>query len=609
MLRIVSLGSIVDDPRFIHSNKHEAMPYPVGYTIERGVFIGAGGNALGEKTKVLFPGDEGADAHVADVYFTASIKKGLDGGPLFEVIRSDRPDVVHSGDNPSTPWRKAFDAAAQDFSERLGEIVGEKRDAKGGMVVRGPRWFGLTLDIVSARLKTLPGASVVFRNGKDASRGGKKTREGGAATATAATTTEKGKKDSRKRSSAASSQQALSQTDALAPSKRRRVTKKEQNDDSDTNAIIDDDDVPLNVLVTGRISGLHEPCQLCGLRTLFCPMTGKPHGVAKSQRSSEVSAQGEASGKKSRTPLKSNVPSGTVVTASNRAGRKRLRDTNGVDAADAPTVKRSRGSASKPATRQKAVKVETPSASAASTQGGQRRRLVQLKLPEQESKTESVDLEEMPLTALLARKMLTATGSAKTVPSSLPTLPSPTPSPFWRPPLAEPESQKALRVLQRLIRAEEVIHAPFASLLHLPLAASAKPRTVKKKKQEGEDTTVAEEPGEDAGSVMDEGNSAAATIAEKKKNLVEGKDRHPLDITDVAFSVAGKRYVKFMQLYTSERMKLDLLKKADVIQPVQRKRGTEKKHTETTEGVALASSSSIHTDEENNEVKQELQQS
>ncbi|KAF8278765.1 ISWI complex protein [Trypanosoma cruzi] len=609
MLRIVSLGSIVDDPRFIYRNKHKAMPYPVGYTMERGVFIGAGGNALGEKTKVLFPGDEGADAHVADVYFTASIKKGLDGGSLFEVIRSDRPDIVHSGDNPSTPWRKAFDAAAQDFSERLGEIVGEKRDAKGGMVVRGPRWFGLTLDIISARLKTLPGASVVFCDGKDASRGGKKTREGGAATATAATTTEKGKKDSRTRSSAASSQQIFSQTDASASSKRRRVTKKEQNDDSDTKAIIDDDDVPLNVLVTGRNSGLHEPCQVCGLRTSFCPMTGKPHGVAKSQRSSGVSAQGEALGKKSRIPLKSNVPSDTVETASNRAGRKRLRDTNGVDAANAPTVKRPRGASSKPATRQKTVKVETPSASSASTQGGQRRRLVQLKLPGQESKTESVDLEEMPLTTLLARKMLTATGSARTVSSSLPTLPSPTQSPFWRPPLAEPESQKALRVLQRLIRAEEVIHAPFASLLHLPLVASAKSRTVKKKKQGGEDTTVAEEPGEDAGGVMDEDNSAAATIAEKKKNLVEGKDRHPLDITDVAFSVAGKRYVKFMQLYTSERMKLDLLKKADVIQPVQRTRGTEKKHTETTEGVAPASSSSIHADEENNEVKQEPQQS
>ncbi|EKF38741.1 hypothetical protein MOQ_001046 [Trypanosoma cruzi marinkellei] len=606
MLRVVSLGSIVDDPRFINSNKQGSMLYPVGYTIERGVFIGAGGNALGEKTKVLLPGDEGADTHVADVYFTASIKKGMDGGPLFEVIRSDRADVVHSGDNPSTPWRKAFDAAAQDFAERLGEIVGEKRDAQGGMAVRGPRWFGLTLDVIAARLKTLPGAGVFFQDGKDASRRGKKTREGSAATTTAATTTEKGKKDSRSRSSAASSQQGFSQTDVSAPPKRRRATKKEQNDDNDTNVIIDDD-VPLNVLVAGRISGLHEPCPVCGLRTLFCPMTGKPHAVAKSQGSSGVAAQGETSGKARRTPRKSKVPSGAVETTSNRAGRKRLRDTDGVDATDAPTVKRSRGGASKPATRKRAVKVETPSASAESTQGSQRRRLVQLKLPVREGKAESVDPEEMPLTALLARNMLKSTGSAKTAPSSLPASASPTPLPFWRPPLAEPESQKALRVLQRLIRAEEVIHAPFASLLHLPLVASAKPRTVKRKKKEGEETTVAEEPGDDAGSVMDEGNSAAATTVEKKKNFVEEKGRHPLDVTDVAVSVAGKRYVKFMQQYTSERMKLELLKKADVIQPVPRTRGTKKKDTETTEGNSPASS--IHADEGNNEVKLEPQQS
>ncbi|RNF26117.1 uncharacterized protein Tco025E_01646 [Trypanosoma conorhini] len=583
MLRVVSLGSLVSDPRFFRQHTHGLMPYPVGYTVERGVFVGAGGGAAGERRKLLLPGDPGADAHVADVYFTATIKKGPGGAPLFEVTRSDCPDVVHSGDNPSTPWRKAFEAAEREFPQNAAELAKERRDAQGGVAVRGQKLFGLTFDGVLERLRTLPGASVLSQGGKrsprPSARGGKKSREGSVATtrAAAAAATEKPAKRPRARTSLEGSQQSAAPTDASAPLKRRRVAKKEvsQNDDKNSATLVDDEDVPFSVSLAGRLGGVRAPCPECGLMTMFCPMTGQAHAVGVSQGNSGGAAHGEAAGKARRTPRKKEVSPAASAAASKRAGRKRPRDTDAADGTKAASGKSSeRGGVGRQAARRKATTSETPSASAAATPtGSQRKRQVQLKLQVAESQAESCDPDDMPLTVRLAKSIVavstaTAAAAATAVPPSLPVSPLP-PPPLWRPPLEAAESQKAVQVLQRLIRAEEVIHVPFAALLQIPLLAAPKPRPVKKK---SEPVTATEQPGADAEGVADKDADAGAAAAKMKtaNNPLEGKDRHPLDVVDVAVSVAGKRYVKFMQLYTSERTKLDLLRKADAVPAVPR---------------------------------------
>ncbi|RNF06850.1 hypothetical protein TraAM80_03795 [Trypanosoma rangeli] len=617
MLRVVSLGSLASDPRFFRQHTHGMMPYPVGYTIERGVFVRAGGDAPGERANVLFPGEQGANAHVADVYYTATIKKGPDGGPLFEVTRSDRPDVVHSGSNPSTPWRKALEAAEQDFAEDAGEIAKEKRDAQGGLTVRGQKWFGLTSDSVLARLKTLPGASIISEAGKRSSRrsskGGKRSREGSLATATTTPVTEKSKKRPRTKSLVESSQQSVVQSDASASRKRRRATKETRQDDANNAAAVtvNDEDVPFSVSLAGRLRGVNAPCPECGLTTMFCPMTGQAHAVGASQGHSGGAAQGEALGRARRTSKRKEEPwAASAAAASNQAGRKQTHDADAVDGKKALTGKGSEGrGVSGLATRRKAAKSETPSASAAATPpGSQTKRQVQLKLQIRQNQAEACDPDDMPLALRLAKGIVTTSGaadSAAAVPPSLSILPLP-PPPVWRPPLAAAESHKALQVLQRIIRAEKVIHAPFASLLQLPLMAAPKPRPVKNK---SESATGAEQPGAGAENGADKGAELAAAKVENTNNSPEGRDRHPLDVTDVAFGVAGKRYVKFMQLYTSERTKLDLLRKADVIPPVPRTHATLKKQAvksdeETIQSPAAAAAANGGGDEVKPEPKQ-----
>ncbi|ESL11606.1 hypothetical protein TRSC58_00639 [Trypanosoma rangeli SC58] len=616
MLRVVSLGSLASDPRFFRQHTHGMTPYPVGYTIERGVFVEAGGGVPVERANVLFPGEQDANAHVADVYFTATIKEGPDGGPLFEVTRSDRPNVVHSGSNPSTPWRKAFEAAEQDFAEDAGEIAKEKRDAQGGLTVRGQKWFGLTSNSVLARLKTLPGASIILQAGKRSSRrsskGGKKSREGSVATATPAPATEKSKKRPRTKSFVESSQQSVVQSDASASRKRRRAAKETRQDDANTAAAaaINDEDVPFSVSLAGRLRGVNAPCPECGLTTMFCPMTGQPHAVGASQGHSGRAAQGEVLGRTRRTSKRKEEPwAASAAAASNQAGRRQSHDADAADGKKALTGKGSEGrGVSGPAASRKTAKSETPSASAAATPPGtQKKRQVQLKLQVWQNQAEACDPDDMPLALRLAKGIVTMSGaadSATAVPPSVSVLPLP-PPPVWRPPLAAAESHKALQVLQRIIRAEKVIHAPFASLLQLPLVAASKPRLVKKK---SESATGAEQPEVGAENAADKDADSAAAKVEDANNPPEGRDRHPLDVTDVAVGVAGRRYVKFMQLYTSERTKLDLLRKADVIPSVPRTHAKSKRRAAKRDEEIIQSPAAAAANSGSDEVKPEPKQ-
>ncbi|KEG12519.1 hypothetical protein DQ04_01651100 [Trypanosoma grayi] len=598
MLHVVSLGELVGDPRFFRQHTHGMMPYPVGYTIERSVFMGA--DAVGRivRTKVVLPGEADAKAHVDGVYYTASIKRGVDGGPLFQVTRSDKPDEVHSSNNPSSAWRGAFEAAERDFPTRLSELLGEKRDAQGTMTVQGQKWYGLALDNILAQLKMLPGASAVFERDKGTRRSLKKvtkSRAGSSSSTAAATETPRTRRSPRAKVTAGSSQENTPADEKPTTLKKRRGNTKGGSPE------IDVDDVPFAVLAAGKNTGVVQPCPQCGLTTTFCPLTGNPHAVAEQQRR-RGSMQRETAGKTATHASRKGSTSPNAGEKSPRqATRKRSRAGDvkeGVDAAADVTE----GGEKKSERRMKAPKTEGPSAPA----GRRGKRQLQLQLQPQsqrqeEGEAEFSDPDDVPLALRLANSVM----------ATPPPPPPPPPPPLWRPPLATPESHKAVQVLQRLIRAEEIIHIPFTSQLRLPQVAPAKPRVLRKK---GSDKDAeADQREADAGTAVDEDAAAANATAKTAKNKKsdEGNERHPLDIVEAATSLAGKRYVKFMQLYTSERTKMDLLRKADAVPAIPRTRSASKKQTDNSDAAPPPPPpplATIQTDEEGVKEEQELQQ-
>lgn len=583
MLRIVSWGSLATDPQFFRQHSHGAVPYPVGYTIERSVFATVDAKGRVGRTKILFPGDAGADEHVSDVYYTASVKQGPDGGQIFEVTRSDRPDVVHSADNPSTPWRDALQAAEEDFPSRVGELATERRDANGVLLSRGRKWFGLTFDTVLAKLKAFFDSSASDGRGKGSrspSTERKRSRANSlspAITTTPTATTKsvassngaKAKKSTRSKASPENARGGVVNSEASPPMKKRRVGKKEKDEDS-PNAFIEADDMPLSVLVAGNMFGVMEPCPKCGLKTMFCPMTGKTHSNGNKRRSDDAVVKGKKTGNSRRASRGAEKAPDTAETTAKRAGKKRSRDAQvGNEASDTVTNEGAKKGAGK-AAGQKTSKKELAAASA----GGAQKRQTQLRLTSQKTRSASQDEDDVPFAVRSARGTL-GTSPKATTPSSSP------PVPLWRPPLAAPESQKAVQVLQRLIRSEPVIHVPFASLLNLPPAPGVRSSAVRKKQDGG---AAIESP---EANVVDGDVSNEAIKAEKNKSAEELQNRHLLDIIDVAISNAGKRYVRFMQQYTSERTKLDLLKKVDVVKPVPRSRGALKTKLEKSDAACL----------------------
>ncbi|KAH9598629.1 FY-rich [Trypanosoma melophagium] len=581
MLRVVSFGALATDPRFFRQNAKGTLPYPIGYTIERSVFNNSGGNGRNPRTKILLPGEEGASEHLSELYYTASIRKGQNGEPLFEVKRSDKPEEVHSGDNPSTPWRMAFEAAERDFPERLMELVKENRDEDGAMQVYGQKWFGLALDSVVAELRILPGAKTIFGkvvNTRSVSKG-KKKPEGGKTLLPVPATTEKAEKVSRKKKTGEASHPDTVEITTKTPDKPMRGKKRKNSITS-----VMEDDVPLAVLAAGRAIGVVNRCPNCGLTSVFCPLTGERHAI-----DGEVPQTSTVPGKKTRRKEKDATTSKDGDKVQQQFSRKRERVDDTTKGGTSTTVA-SGDLTGKSVTRRKTSKSsgEGQSTSTATTTTNQPKKR-KIKLEAGKPAAVSTDPDDVPLIVRLMERNAKAMAEASKPP------PPPPPASLWRPPLAASESNKALQVLQRVIRGEKTAHVPFASMLHLPQVAVAKTSVVKKKNKKNNadpfgdllEGDAGNDMGEDvaaAGAGAGEGGSSSGTVSKQGKNKKsdDEKVRHPLDITDVVTSISGKRYVKFMQLYTSERVKIDLLKKANDVPAVPRTRGA-MKTTETGE--------------------------
>lgn len=486
MFRVVSFGSLIQDSRFYFKrNGRVTTMYPDGYTIQRRVFS----KGRGTRAKITLPGDD-AKNDLGEVYYTATIKRRDDGGPCFQVVRSDKPDVIHSGDQCSPAWRKALEAAKQDFPDAHKELAYVGSDDKGCMIVQGAILFGLTAKPVVDELNKMAKALSINEWLSTISADTKSLGDPiGSPIPSSSSQPRKPKQQlvTSSQPSQSSSWKTRGKKNVEAP---------------------EDDDVPYCVRLSNSEVSASVPCSICGSTTPFCPITGKRH---------------DTTGKGGRGRKKSELTEGAVApsepTGKKRGRRKKQpRDDDGAE-----------GSQNMSASSGDAVK---------------RRR------------TSDGATEKGPSTRDAKRQMLLFENNGNAVDGSLANGEAPYAPPpvLFRPPLSPPQSKEALRVLQRTLQALSVVRTPFTSLLQLrePGVKKTTHASSKSDKGAGSQANIISVNGADA-----DGNDAAAA----RKQAEEGT-QHFLDIVDMDKGTRARRYIKFMKLYTSERTKMDLLKKA-----------------------------------------------
>lgn len=338
------------------------------------------------------------------------------------------------------------------------------------------------------------------------------------------------------------------------------------------------------------------PCAACGLRTAFCPVSGQPHAGAaqrenrqrgevhlpgtarKPSRRKSAAAAAAASGEAAaEVTVVSTQEEGGEAVAANAGGKTRKKR------GQAPTVDAAaddNGAAveatARPRRGRKTKKGETENADATAA-------TAPAKTAEDEKQKEDNAAAAVPVVDAGDIPLLEAVKESIYI------------YPPLRPPLVAKDHHRAAQLLQEGWKAQygdgpvlppAVAAVPLAFVPAKRATAAAGRRGRKAagggggveavKEEEGEEKphdndgelAAAEGQAEDAGEHQKETTEdpmswegspttadAAATLPAAQPSMV-----HPLEVTQIATSAAGKRLAKFLLQYTSERSQLDLLR-------------------------------------------------
>lgn len=318
----------------------------------------------------------------------------------------------------------------------------------------------------------------------------------------------------------------------------------------------------------------HPPpvCALCGLSTAFCPVSGHPHAgppARLNRQRGEVHLPSRASARRKKPAAvhaaaaasEDGVAEVTVIATqedggtrpAGKRGAKRMRASGDAEE-EAPPSAQEEGAA--PAAKKLRGKRGAAKSTTADT------------APSAGQTTLDASVVPIPEDPLPPKEYKYAP---------------------LRPPLSASEQHRAahLQAKRWKEKPEQEGCPPHIAALHLPLVAYRSPRPAaaaasarRKKKGDaagGDEVDNEEETGKEPRCEEDNGNdedddkdkakkeddeSMASTKKERKASLPSVVMVHSLEVPDAATSASGKRFLRFLQQYTSERTKGDLLRAA-----------------------------------------------
>ncbi|CAD2215839.1 hypothetical protein AGDE_14942 [Angomonas deanei] len=509
MIKITNIGSIVSNKDFVSaSSKGNSFIIPADYTVERSVF---GAVKATIESSVCF--DDSKGPHLHDVFFTATITNRGEK-PYYKIVRSDNNTKSYEGDNADEVWRSAWTAASEDFPDKRSELF-----PPSVARVTGLSLYGLQSKKVIRRVSELEGAQALLPSSPPKTKEAKAGKEESSGTAADKETPAKETPAKKRAPRARKPKAGAADASAAAP--------------SDVSAAPGCPDCGSSSSpfcpVTGKPHILAPPCPKCGLTSAFCPETGAPHTnvVQRTNRGrGEVILPSDKKAPRRRSAKKAaadgDVQEVTVVgSQTETAKRTRKRSAN---AEGAPPRKRAK--------KEKDVPAEDGAAP-----------------PPTEEAT--VPVEEKP---------------------------KPFEYPVLRPVLPPTEANRALSRIQHKLKAStEPLLPPHVVSMKVNYATgrtTTKRKVVRRKKKTDDNADAGEDENNENADENAENNDAEEET--KKEPVDEGKEEkttepntkeneavlsHPLALPNYTGTV-GKRYLKFMAQYTSERTKFNALNKS-----------------------------------------------
>lgn len=337
MLRVTSLGRVITAPGFYVFHQHKATIYTVGYRVEVPVFGKLGTeekgvcialNAHSSSDPSLLPwATTQITSTVDELFLVVSVSADNEEEPVepvFSVVRSDDSNeatlkqVFTCRKNPNKAIRDALESIERDYPNYKDRIHCT-RDTKGGFVIHGPRFLGVSLKPVQLAFQQLPLGPLAFQQAQEvfASKNPSSTSTpasgGDGASKSASIIVDKGvvaegpsdsAKESYRSSSRRSSRSNIAAMSASPSSHTPSLAKTNRGVSAACGPRASAEEEV--VVVSRRLSGVmpstnlfvcpdckqsstpfcavtgepHLPpptCPDCGLSSAYCPMTGKPH--------------------------------------------------------------------------------------------------------------------------------------------------------------------------------------------------------------------------------------------------------------------------------------------------------------------------------------------
>lgn len=582
VLRVVSVGKDIPNAGFVSNLKSLPYVFSNGYCIERSVFNAA--PSATAKTAPVFleqmSEEEAKASEFTDVYFTATVEMSPDKKPLFTVTRSDKPESKRYGStkSPQEPWVSAMQDAKQDFPLRENELLPLPRAMSGF----GARMYGVNLKEVKEKVMALPGihapdvttalAAIDMGVNPPSSQA---EAEAEAKPATATRKRQRSEKAKKKEEAEKEETEANETADKgeKPPPKRRRKKASDAETPAPVPTAAAADAVPPAAApslacpdcgltntpfcaATGKRHAVAAPCPLCGLTTTYCAMTGKPHegsgqaaGAVKKTRKRSTAKAAAATEAAATVPTEVQEE-GTVVGSQKKSGRKGTPKEKSPKKEKNTEAKKERKPRAKKGSATASAPTPSPATTGEAAEAGAAAAAPQPPVPDTNTLLSFLRPQE-------------------------PEVPKAYEYPPLRPPLSASDHHKSAALLAKSLKEKEEQSEGGAGLA--PALSSQIPfqmRLVKKTVTRGRRKKSAVAGAAAAAADNDNGNNNEGDNEEdntrgetSEKTHDEGPVStsgfvHPLEVFNVGTSAAGKRLVKFLTQYTSERAMADALRAA-----------------------------------------------